>query len=564
MKIPLLHSGSLCISPQTKRIGNDTVLVCWIFGLILLRLWLVSVFEVPALRRPHDDYLFITLAKNLLSGEWLGPYNHYTLIKGPVYPLFIAFSHLLAIPLLLSQQILYSFSCVVAIFALRPYVAHRALLMACFALLLFNPFLYNFPLPGRVLRESFSLSLVLLVFASLLGLISRLHANTRTTLAWSSLFGISFSLLWYTREEGLWMLPAVLLTAVILLMTVRKGKGDTLGRRVLLIALPAVIFTLISVLLAYGNYRNYGKFIINELKAPEFVAAYGGLMNIEPEQFKRFRPVSNDVLHKAFAVSPSLRDLEPLVRQREQRAQLPPSFFIWSFRSLVNAAGYAESLPIALEYYQKVGDEIAAACRSGALACLDRKPSLQPPWHVSYNALIIPVFLENFQQVLGFTNFQLDVHLVKNWRSEKNPAVQHDYRYVTLDHLVPSDSKTVLAYPEYYEKLRKEKVRLLADIGRSYGYFVPVLFLVALVGHGFLLVRDLRRRQCSTESIFSLVLLGGLVSLVAILTFVKITLWPVARPMYSAYPLVLFYICFLSCALRQAWCRDGSTQATEG
>lgn len=560
MKFPLLYSGSLGISPQTKRIGNDKVLVCWMFALILLWLWLVSVFEVPALRRPHDDYLFIILAKNLLSGEWLGPYNHYTLIKGPVYPLFIALSHLLAIPLLLAQQILYAFSCVVAIYALRPYVVHRALLMTCFALLLFNPFLYNFPLPGRVLREGFSLSLVLLVFASLLGLISRLHANTRTTLAWSALFGISFALLWYTREEGIWMLPAVLLTAVMVLMTARKGEGDTLGRRVLLIAVPAVIFVLVSVLLAYGNYRHYGKFIINELKAPEFVAAYGGLMNIEPEEFRRFRPVSNDVLHKAFAASPSLRDLEPIVRQREQRAQLPPSFFIWSFRSLVNAAGYTESLPTVLEYYQRVGAEIADACRSGALVCLDRKPSLQPPWHASYNALIMPTYFENFRRAVGFTNFKLDVHLVKNMRSDKNPEVQNDYRYVTLNRLVPSDSKTIQAYPEYYEKLRKEKVRLLADIGKSYGYFVPVLFLGALFGHGFLAVRDFRRRQCSTESVFSLVLLGGLVSLIAILTFVQITLWPVARPMYSAYPLVLLYICFLGCAVRRALCRDGSPE----
>jgi hypothetical protein len=41
---------------------------------------------------------------------------------------------------------------------------------------------------------------------------------------------------------------------------------------------------------------------------------------------------------------------------------------------------------------------------------------------------------------------------------------------------------------------------------------------------------------------FGLIILGGIISLVSVLTYVKITLWSVHRSLISDYPLVLFYI----------------------
>lgn len=56
------------------------------------------------------------------------------------------------------------------------------------------------------------------------------------------------------------------------------------------------------------------------------------------------------------------------------------------------------------------------------------------------------------------------------------------------------------------------------------------------------------------------VILGGLISLVSVLTFVKITLWPITRPLFSAYPLVLLYISVAGLALQRAW--NNSRQVT--
>ncbi len=547
MKILTLHSSDMQF--KSGKICDGKVLLGWMLGLIFLRLWLVDVYELMATWTPHDDYLFIRLAKNLLSGEWLGPYNQVTLIKGPMYPLFIAASHLAGIPLLLSQQLLYSFACVLAISALRPLSANRYLLMACFALLLFNPFLYNYPVPGRAFREGFSISLVLIVFATLLGSITRLDCTLKRAIFWSIGFGLTFTLLWYTREEGIWLLPSVGLSAVIILLIDRLNPDITLLRRILVIVIPSAIFCVFSLYLAFLNYINYGEFIINELKTKEFIAVYGGLMNIKPEKFIRFIPVGKDVMQKVFAVSPAFRELEPYFAKHEQGARMVPSFYIWSLREMVREAGYTKNLTEALHFYGRIGDELEHACKDGRLDCLDRAPSLQPPWNSSYNKLIVPVFVDIFKQAVGFTRFHAELKKFEKWKSNGSNEVIANYKFVTLEHILPTDNKTVTEYPEFYQHMRLEKVRLLKDIGESYKLLAPVLFTIAVSIHLFLLVRVFRLRQCTVEVVFGAALLGGLVSLVTVLSFVKITLWPIGRPLYSAYPVVLLYISFMFISL---------------
>jgi hypothetical protein len=64
--------------------------------LVLIKLSLVEdqqmfVFSYAG----HDDRLFVSLAENILRGEWLGEYNNLTLAKGPFYPVWISMIFLL-------------------------------------------------------------------------------------------------------------------------------------------------------------------------------------------------------------------------------------------------------------------------------------------------------------------------------------------------------------------------------------------------------------------------------------------------------------------------------------
>ena len=89
-------------SSRERRAG------AWLLGgavaLVLFKLWLVSAQTIFAIGpASYHDAVYLKLADALLRGEWLGPYDKFTLAHGPMYPLFIAGVYRLRIPLFLAQ-----------------------------------------------------------------------------------------------------------------------------------------------------------------------------------------------------------------------------------------------------------------------------------------------------------------------------------------------------------------------------------------------------------------------------------------------------------------------------
>src|SRR5436305_8448350 len=90
--------------------------------LVALKMWLVAAQPVVAhANASFDDRLFVALAEQVLKGNWLGPYSQFTLMKGPMYSLFIAASAWLRIPLPIMQHLFYLFGCALFVLALRPH-----------------------------------------------------------------------------------------------------------------------------------------------------------------------------------------------------------------------------------------------------------------------------------------------------------------------------------------------------------------------------------------------------------------------------------------------------------
>lgn len=522
--------------------GQNRSLFWSMLILILLRLWLVEAQDFLATYTPHDDYLFVKLAKHILSGVWLGPYDQVTLVKGPVYPLFIAAAHHTGMPLLLVQHLLYSTICIIAIMALRPLIKNQWLFIIIFFLLLFNPFTYTYPGAGRAFRFGLSMPLVLGLFSSIGALLLRVNYTFKNQITWSTAIGFIFSLLWYTREEGIWLLPSLMLFALYFLCL---GSGFTftkiLKRLALLLPIP-LIFICFTVTFSHLNQKYYGAPSIIELKSPEFQSALGGLMNINVVKTERYIPVSRENQNAAYEVSPTFKQLQPYFENGNKGSQLPTSFYIWTLRDVVRKSGNAKSLPEALEFYGKIGKEIGAACEAGTIPCLKRKPSIKPVWRAEYIKLIPATFWDIFKQAITFRTFTLQANEYKKWNTTGTKEMVEDYRFVTREKLVPGYLHHIQAYPKFYMDTIVEKFQILADIGKGYKTLIPILFILSFLIHLFFLGRSLQRREFDFASIFGLITLGGIISLISILTYVKITLWPINRPLFSAYPLVLYYI----------------------
>ena len=543
-----LHAPEL----NDRCLSDDKILFWWIIILISVRFWMVDSIDLIATRTPHDDYLFINLAKNILGGQWLGPYDHYTLIKGPGYPLFIAVVHYLGLPLLFAQQLLYSLFSILVVVALRPLVNGRLLLMAVFALVLLNPFMHLYPAVGRVMRLGLSMPLVLVTFTCMFGLVSRVRGSLKSKILWSSGLGLFFSYLWFTREEGIWMVPSMGVTLLLFLLADAIYSKKELLLRLLLIAWIGCIFWGLQTTFASLNEKHYGHPVINELKSVQFSSALGSLMNIDTGEVQRKVPVSTEAQKLAFSVSPTFAQLKPVFKKNKSTVW-PPSFYIWKLRSTAARGGYVDTLTDALEFYGQIGAELQQSCEVGTLPCYDRKPTLRPPWHAEYNYKIWPVFSEIFTEAVTFSLFDNDGMKVNAEISYGPKEIMVDYEFFTREHLVPSQRSVLNSQPSYHTHMKTEKFRILVDIAVIYKWLIPVLFSFGVIVHLLLFARETVTQNYSGEIWLLFVILGGLVSLVSVLTYVKITLWPITRPLFSAYPLILLYIAVAAAAAGRAW-----------
>ncbi|MCK5795405.1 MAG: hypothetical protein KAH12_11900, partial [Anaerolineales bacterium] len=385
------------------------------FSVVMLagKLWLVNAHSLMATITPHDDLLFISQAHDILSGKWLGEYNQLTLIKGQFYPLFIAFSYYLNIPLLAAQQLLYAFASFMALWAVYPLVRQKWLLFLLFIFLLLNPFSFNYPSIGRVFRLGIYVSLGLLVFSCILGLYVRARQSWKKAIVWSIGAGISLSAFWNTREESIWIVPSLMLLLASAFFDLRRLPRSRAVILAGLYILPVLMLLGTNYTLKTINQNHYGIFATIELETPEFKSAYGGMLRIKSDRWRQFYPAVQDVRDSAYAVSPAFREVKPFLDGPVGRkwqdlcgcTDIPAAFFIWAFRDSVAAAGYYKDGPRTLQFYQRMGSEIDQACADGKLDCRPRISSLVPPWHQEFNTLLLPTYFSVLKQIVSFRDF---------------------------------------------------------------------------------------------------------------------------------------------------------------
>ena len=161
---------------------------------------------------------------------------------------------------------------------------------------------------------------------------------------------------------------------------------------------------------------------------------------------------------------------------------------------------------------------------------------------------------------MTFSYFDIDPDEYLKWQSYAKAEWVTDYQYVTGARLVPSSRPKIRELPPYYLHLIEEKLRVLIDVASGYKLAVPWLFLLSVAAHLVAAGSSLRSRRVSFELMYGLVILGGIAALISILTYIKITLWTINRPLFSAYPLVLLYISLMTSYLfKTLFTRDHPT-----
>mgnify|MGYP001806118284 CR=1 FL=1 len=384
----------------------------WAPWLAMLLLGLISLWlhqSLPVVVQGDnwwDDRLFVELARNITRGNWLGNYGQQTLSKGPIYPVFIAASFYLGIPLKMAEQMLYLGSGGLLCGLVMRRMVGRWSAVAIFALLAFNPVQWFGLL--RVLRENIYGSEALLLF-TLATRIFLLEAHTDLGRSphrgWPLVFGGVLAAYWLTREESVWLLPSLGLILLFWLVGRFAVWRRTVSRphRWLRSELRTPVLALVVFLSVIGlvntlNWVYYGVWCNNDLsRSPDFVAAYGAITRIKTDTPSPRQLFTHEARLRAYQVSAAARRLEPYLEGEGAKGwietvcvntpsdgceELVSGWLPWMLRDAIdtiNAANHVQSALEAEAFYRTLAAEINDGCNSGKIPCGPPRFTLAPP-----------------------------------------------------------------------------------------------------------------------------------------------------------------------------------------
>jgi hypothetical protein len=327
----------------------------------------------------HDDGFFLASAGHLLDGEWLGDYDQYTLMKGPGYGVFLWLAGWTGLPVTLATALLRAAAAAGFALAVARAAAAPALATPLFLLTLWNPISLTGSLL-RVVRDTIYAEQLLLVLAG--AALACFAPGPRARLLAGAAGGLVLGWFALTREEGIWVVPALALLALGAALRERGGPRAKLGA----VAAPATALAT-ACLAVQGAFAlvtriEYDAFVGVDFKAPEFRRALAALYAAGNAAPVPFVPVPRALRTRLAEVSPAFATLAPGLDPPsgpiwQWGCRFYPStcgdiaggWFQWALRDAVAGRGHYASPRAAEAFYARLAGEVEAACRSGELRC---------------------------------------------------------------------------------------------------------------------------------------------------------------------------------------------------
>jgi hypothetical protein len=512
------------------------------FGLalaILIKLWLVHTEEIYGSATEHDALLFLNAAKHWY---WGSEYSWNAFVRPPAYPLFIAFVHLLHIPLRIGIELTQAAGYVTLVAGLRKAGVSRAVCLLSYAAMSFHP--GSFQLNSVTMADNFYAAILPLALGGLL--VTLFTANP-----WHAIWtGIAFAVLWNSREESILIPPLIVVFLVLALIRQRlitrswksavrywlKPAGAMVG-----------VLCLLNLAVDAANYRAFLGFSKSELTASSFRAAYKALLRIKPDRDHRFVSLSTDALQKAYSASPTFAQLRPQLEGELGRNWQVPAFttlgvheigtpwILWALRSAADAQKVHTSAASARRFYRNVEKEINHACDEGRIPSRLVVSSLLDP-----NALAnLGNLPESFRRIAAL--FLLQYHTMEG----RDDAILTEsqralYEEMTGRGPAPGSGKNLGISAT------------LENVVGNYHRFLVIGLSIAGLAAALTIAWRFRQLRASDPLNAALILLGAAIFMrVLLFTFLDATWWIGGYERYL-FPVLPLYSCFLVLLIHQA------------
>jgi hypothetical protein len=494
-----------------------------------------------------DDGLYLRQSEAVLrwlhgdSGEWLGPYDALILAKAPLFAVWMAFLHILHLPLRLAEfALLLSLPWLLRA-AVRPVIDLSWWQIAATGTLLIA--LPSLPLEQRLLRSVLQLGLSSACMVSGVGLILRARRASARLAPWAALAGSLFALAYLNREETLWLLPMMMCECAVLVYYSWRNRS---WRRAVVATACLVGGSTIPVgLIATLNYHSYGVFVTTTRRSPEFIRAHQLLTRLEPGTHERYVPIRTTTRLRAYAVSPTFARLrfhlegpatDAIARERGHlfTAGLPLTareFVVTNFQFALQEAAFqagAHTAPDSEVLFGAIARELESAIALGWINAGQRGPAtLAAPFPGDYSRVLWKTVL-SLRKLYALDGMVLPAEGVSSGRLEGLQRMEN----LTREPLAPRERLRSLSLPDVGGEARRIAYQVIGRFQVA-AYGIATVALLA-----FMMATVARHRRDPTRmdlALAGLLLCGSLLAFSTAMAVIDLLGFPLLERTMSPY-----------------------------
>ena len=378
------------LSVENKKRGAAVYAAVLLF-LAAVRIWLACHTNYAAVPTgPYDEELQVSLGLSLAAGQWLGAYNQYTLIKGIVYPLFLALCVKLGITYGMGLGIVMVVSALIFQAMLGLVTKNRVLRGICYAYVLYSPVAMTSWSGLRIYRDVLAPWLLLILVSCLAAVWFLRREPFRKSLPWFAGLAVSFMLFYNLREDSMWILPLVctglLLTVCgrLLFFAGKDTTRDGIAQNSKTVAkiLPYLLCCLLPFAAGAGwkgvvsqkNLQHYGIDLPNDRVKGNFARVMSLISSVEDPAADEKLWISNEMLRQCVEASPTLKRMESEIEARRRVTaagqgsdEVLGDYMQWALRNALSDSGFYRDAVKTEGVLGQIASELEAAYADGRL-----------------------------------------------------------------------------------------------------------------------------------------------------------------------------------------------------
>ncbi len=501
---------------------------------------------------PIDDNLMTQAAMSIVNGDWLGAYNYLTLSKHAFFAIWLAFVHTTGVPYLVANMALWAAASRLMTMALKPVLNKNWMWLFTFLGLLYNPAACA-EYATRIYRDGIFPALCLMFIAGITATGLRYREKVTKWIGWTALYGLSFGLIYLSREDGIWIVPFFAAAFVIVsgLVIYEKQKGAAV--KIIALALPFVLSGAVIGGYCYMNYIHYGRFIISDFSSGEFKAAYGALTSLEQDEWHPLVAIPEDVRQDVYREIPMFAPVEKALTKpllmggyyNEAIGDFQSGAFYWGLREALSDLGVYETPQTAQKYYEDLAREIQKAVDEGRLktnnGSTKLRKSVTPIIRMEYVPDVLAETFAGFKATILFEQCSPVAHRAVGKYEEEIQPVEEFINQKGATALKPYTEEP------YLDPVRRITHKFLEVFIYIYKICIPVMFLISLCWQIKKLREDMTSNRFDGESMLNIIMLGllGMALLrCAMIAFVEVASFNIGTyVMYlsTVHPLLIAY-----------------------